>query len=147
MRLFRACLLLGVGALSGCDLAPPYQPPHYILPASYHGSAGFSLAMPADTLNRGPWWTLFNDPVLDKLEIEAGQNNPDLQAVAQQYAQARDLAGEAESGLFPQLGTHGLLSDNKESFNSLVSWQSLFTEYRKLESDRGGGVLGTRPVG
>jgi multidrug efflux system outer membrane protein len=119
MRLFRACLLLGVGALSGCDLAPHYQPPHFIVPASYQGANGFSVAVPADTLNRGPWWELFGDPVLDRLETEASANNPELQAVAQDYVQARDLAAEAESGLFPQLGTQGVLSDNKQSFNRL----------------------------
>ena len=28
---------LGAGLLSGCDLAPVYDPPHFILPASYQG--------------------------------------------------------------------------------------------------------------
>jgi NodT family efflux transporter outer membrane factor (OMF) lipoprotein len=119
MRSFRLCLFLGASALSGCNLAPPYQPPHFILPASYHGTDGFSVATPEDALDRGPWWELFGDPVLDRLETEASANNPELQAVAQDYVQARDLAGEAESGLFPQLGTQGLLSDNKQSFNRL----------------------------
>jgi multidrug efflux system outer membrane protein len=119
MGLSRACLLLGLSALSGCDLAPSYHPPHFILPVSYRGSAGFSVATPADALNRGPWWELFGDPTLDQLEVAASENNPNLQAVAQQFIQARDLAGEAESGLFPQLSTQGLLSDNKQSFNRL----------------------------
>jgi len=34
---------LGVSLLSGCDLAPVYEPPHFILPESYQGSGPFGL--------------------------------------------------------------------------------------------------------
>ena len=36
---------------------------------------GWMTAAPADTLSRGPWWTLFNDPVLDQLapQVEIGR--------------------------------------------------------------------------
>jgi outer membrane protein, multidrug efflux system len=119
MRFRRASALLALGTLSGCDLAPIYQPPHFILPASYQGSAAFSVATPEDAVARGPWWQQFGDPVLNQLEAEASRNNPDLQAAAAQYQQARDLASEAEAGLFPELGTQGLLSQNKQPYHRL----------------------------
>ena len=91
------------------------EPPHYVLPADYQGSGPFKLAHPLDTLPRGPWWERFGDPLLDQLERQLTAENPDLAALAEQYTQARDLAAEARSGLFPQLTASGLLSDNKES--------------------------------
>ena len=35
---------VAVGLLAGCDLAPVYDPPHFILPDSYQGSGPFGVA-------------------------------------------------------------------------------------------------------
>jgi NodT family efflux transporter outer membrane factor (OMF) lipoprotein len=111
-----ACLtLVTTAALCGCDLAPTYRPPHYILPASYKGSGPFTVAHPLDAASRGPWWEGFNDPLLNQLEQQLTAENPDLDAFAQQYTQARDIAAEARSGLFPQISASGLVSQEQES--------------------------------
>ena len=102
-------------SVCACDLAPKYEPPQYVLPADYQGSKPFKLAQPLDTMQRAPWWERFGDPLLDQLERQLTAENPDLAAFAEQYTQARDLAAEARSGLFPQLTASGLVSDNKES--------------------------------
>lgn len=117
----RAACLIGLAAqlalagLSGCDLAPVYRPPHPILPANYQGSGPFVVARPQDQLPRGPWWRMFGDPVLDQLEDQLDAGNPDLQAAQEAYTQARDLAAEARSGLYPQLVSNGDLTQNKQS--------------------------------
>jgi NodT family efflux transporter outer membrane factor (OMF) lipoprotein len=106
--------------LFGCDLAPVYVPPHFILPESYHGSGPFQVAQPDRVLSpRGDWWTLFNDPALNQLEDELARENPTLQAAVEQYTQARDLAAEAQSQLYPQIGAQGTLSNNRQSVNRL----------------------------
>ncbi len=112
-----AALLLGLA--SGCDLAPQYRPPHYVLPDSYAGSGPFRRADPADAVPRGPWWTLFGDPLLDRLEAEATADNPDLGGIYEQYVQARDLAAEARSGLFPQVVGNASTTDNRQSEHRL----------------------------
>src|SRR5918997_1451216 len=103
-HIFRNCmrrsgfLLLAV-TLSACsgdwlphvDLAPTYQPPEYVVPASWHGASPFVEATPSDGELRPEWWTLFNDPVLNKLEDQAMEANPDLQAAAERFVQARDV--------------------------------------------------------
>jgi len=114
-----ACFLLPAACLAGCDLAPRYDPPRMLLPASYQGSGPFTVAQPADAGPRGPWWQVFADPVLDRLEMQASTGNPDLQASAEQYTQARDLAAEARAGLFPQLGVGGTSTDNRQSAHRL----------------------------
>jgi outer membrane protein, multidrug efflux system len=111
---------LGAGLLSGCDLAPVYDPPHFLLPDSYQGSGPFRVAHPEDVLSpRGDWWTLLGDPQLNQLEEQLGRANPTLQAAAEGYTQARNLAAEAQSALSPQVSTQALLSENKQSAHRL----------------------------
>jgi outer membrane protein, multidrug efflux system len=122
MRPYRAALItwLGAAVLSGCDLAPVYDPPHYVLPESYQGSGPFTVANPDDALSaRGDWWTTLGDAQLNELEEQLGRANPTLQAAAEAYTQARDLAAEAQSVLYPQVGAQALVSDNKESAHRL----------------------------
>ena len=87
--------MVALVALGGCQLAPPYTSPHYVLPEHYQGSEPFTLARPGDALPRGPWWEGFGDPLLNKLEQQLEAENPDLAALAEQYTQARDLAAIA----------------------------------------------------
>jgi multidrug efflux system outer membrane protein len=114
-----APVLAALAGLCSCDLAPEYKPPQYVLPASYQGSGPFRVARPLDALSRGNWWERFDDPTLNQLEQQLTAENPDLAAMAEQYTQARDLAAEARSGLFPQVTASGLMSDNKESRHRL----------------------------
>jgi len=122
MRALAAILSATVGAtlLAGCQLAPKYDPPHLLLPDSYQGSGPFRQANP-DSLSspQGDWWTLFDDPQLNEYEVQLKRTNPTLGAAAETYTQARDLAAEAQSGLYPQLGVSALLSENKQSLHSL----------------------------
>jgi multidrug efflux system outer membrane protein len=117
------CTALAVaGLLAGCDLAPVYDPPQTLLPDSYQGSGAFRVAQPEDTLSpRGDWWTLFGDEQLNRLEDQLGRENPTLAAAAEVYTQARDLAAEAQSHLYPQVGVQALVSDNRESAHHLFS--------------------------
>jgi multidrug efflux system outer membrane protein len=117
------CTALAVaGILAGCDLAPVYDPPHYLLPESYQGSGAFRVAQPQVALSpRGDWWTLFGDAELNRLEEQLVRENPNLQAAAEVYTQARDLAAEAQSRLYPQVGVQALVSDNRESAHHLFS--------------------------
>jgi outer membrane protein, multidrug efflux system len=111
---------LGVSLLAGCDLAPVYDPPHFILPESYQGSGPFKVANPDEALSpREDWWTLLGDEQLNQLEEQLGNANPTLASAADAYAQARSLAAEAQSALSPQMSATAGASENKESVNHL----------------------------
>jgi outer membrane protein, multidrug efflux system len=111
---------LGAGLLTGCDLAPVYDPPHFILPASYQGSGPFGVAHPEAALSpREDWWTLFGDEQLNQLEDQLGHANPTLQAAADAYGQARSLAAEAQSSVSPQVSADAGTSENKSSVDRL----------------------------
>jgi outer membrane protein, multidrug efflux system len=112
--------LVAAALVSGCDLAPVYDPPHFILPQTYAGSAPFTVANPDAALSpRGNWWTLFGDPELNRLEEQLERANPTLQASVDTYAQARALAAEAQSAGSPQVSAQAGVSDNKTSVNRL----------------------------
>ncbi|MBB3175327.1 NodT family efflux transporter outer membrane factor (OMF) lipoprotein [Endobacter medicaginis] len=141
-RLAVAALLSAATMLSGCDLAPDYHPPGFILPADWAGSGPFTRAHPADALPRGPWWRMFDDPVLDGLESRAVAGNPDLAATAEAYTQARDLAAEARAGLFPQITATASTSDNRRSDHALFRSS---TGIRTMSSNEWGGTASWAP--
>ncbi len=97
--------------LTGCsdwfpraNLAPTYEPPQYVVPVSWRGTSPFVEAKPSDDELRPDWWKLFGDPVLDKLVEQAMEANPDLQAAAERFVQARDMMMKARAQYIPQIG-------------------------------------------
>lgn len=118
-------LFVVAAQLSACisgpavDLAPSYQPPQYVVPASWHGASPFVEANPSDDALRPDWWKLFDDPVLNELEAQAMAANPNLQAAAERFIQARDEMMKARSGLIPHVGIQYGMSNNRQSENSL----------------------------
>jgi outer membrane protein, multidrug efflux system len=113
-------------SLAGCsdlfptvDLAPTYQPPEYVVPASWHGASPFVEANPSDGELRPDWWTLYNDPVLNNLIDQAMAANPELEAAAERFVQARDMMMRARSQYLPRLGLGFGASDNRASTNAL----------------------------
>lgn len=121
----RALAGLAMLSLSAClngpavDLAPEYQPEKFVLPASWRGDSPFAIARPADGELRADWWKLYQDPILDGLEAQAMAANPDLQAAAERFIQARDVMMKARSRLLPQLGIAFGASDDKQSEHAL----------------------------
>ena len=101
------------------DLSPPYEPAQFVVPASWHGSSPFVEAKPSDGELRQDWWKLFNDPVLDTLEVQALTANPDLQAAAERFVQARDVMMKARSQYLPRVGLGFEASDNRQSLHRL----------------------------
>ncbi|HEX2055589.1 MAG TPA: efflux transporter outer membrane subunit, partial [Nitrospiraceae bacterium] len=119
-----ALLLLALSApacstFPAVDLAPSYQPPEYVVPASWRGSSPFVEARPSDGELREDWWTVYNDPVLNKLIEQAMAANPDLQAAAERFVQARDVMMQARSRYLPRVGVGFDASDNRQSVNRL----------------------------
>src|ERR1700704_521653 len=92
-----ALTLPACGWFPAVDLSPTYAPPQYVVPASWHGSSPFVEAMPTDSELRPDWWKLYDDPVLNRLVEQAMAVNPDLQAAAERFVQARNMMMKARS--------------------------------------------------
>jgi NodT family efflux transporter outer membrane factor (OMF) lipoprotein len=71
-----------------------------------------------DSLNRGAWWTLFQDPQLDALEAKVDDANQDLKAAFARLQQARAAARIARADLFPALNIGSSATRSRASVNS-----------------------------
>jgi NodT family efflux transporter outer membrane factor (OMF) lipoprotein len=93
-------------ALAGCaSVGPGYQAPRVDTPVAFkEGQGAWVPAAPADTLERGPWWTLFNDPVLNGLAERVTLDNQTVAQAVAAYAQARALTAQQRASLFPTVG-------------------------------------------
>ena len=99
--------LIVVAVLSGCAFTPKYERPATPNPAAFKELQGWAPAAPADALERGPWWTLFADPVLDGLVRQVEVNNQNVAAAVAAYSQARALVAEQRAALFPTVTLTG----------------------------------------
>ncbi|HEY3145064.1 MAG TPA: efflux transporter outer membrane subunit [Dongiaceae bacterium] len=86
-----------------CAVGPDYKRPAAIVPASYKEAAGWTVAQPADAVDRGPWWSVYADPTLDALERQVDISNQTLKASEAAYRQALAVVQEGKSGYLPTL--------------------------------------------
>ncbi len=106
LRLTLLALALGLG---GCAIGPTYERPAALpagpVPESYKGAnallPGWAPAAPADALERGPWWLLFEDPELDRLSRQVEAANQNVAVAVANYAQARAIVAQQRASLFP----------------------------------------------
>ncbi|UGQ44727.1 efflux transporter outer membrane subunit [Massilia endophytica] len=96
--------LIAVPVLAaGCAAGPKYEVPSTASPAQFKEAQGWEPAAPADTLESGPWWTMFGDETLNQLAASIEVNNQNVAAAAAAYAQARAAVAEQRAALFPSV--------------------------------------------
>jgi multidrug efflux system outer membrane protein len=93
------CLVL-LAVLVGCAVGPDYSRPAAVaLPMDWH----WKKAEPNDALAKGPWWKLFHDADLNRLEDLAAAQNQDLKAAVARVDEARARARLSGASFFPML--------------------------------------------
>jgi outer membrane protein TolC len=92
--------LLGAAAAVG----PDYKRTPFEATPAYKEQGEWKPTEPEDSLSRGPWWHIFNDPVLDGLEQQIDISNQNLKAAEDAYRQARGLVDQARAGFWPTIG-------------------------------------------
>src|SRR5271165_983532 len=90
--------------LPGCMVGPDYQRPDAPVPVAYKELAGWKQATPRDDIDRGAWWSIYNDPELDQLERQVAVSNQNVKSFEAAYRAATALVRETEAGLFPTIG-------------------------------------------
>jgi NodT family efflux transporter outer membrane factor (OMF) lipoprotein len=109
---------IAAALLCGCSLAPRYEPPKTVEVATFKEAGDWTPARPADAQSRGQWWDVFGDPKLNEMEQQLNAGNPDLRAAVARYEQARALAREARSNVFPTLNADASATRGKSSANA-----------------------------
>jgi NodT family efflux transporter outer membrane factor (OMF) lipoprotein len=91
----------GIAVLASCAVGPDYHRPAFNTTAAFKEQNDWKPSEPADALNRGAWWTIFNDAALDRLEEKVNVSNENIIAAAAAYDQAKALVDQARAGLWP----------------------------------------------
>jgi NodT family efflux transporter outer membrane factor (OMF) lipoprotein len=131
--MFRLSLVaLAASIVAGCAVGPAYQRPTTPEPVAFKEAQGWVPAAPGDALERGPWWQLFDDPVLNGLAASIEVSNQNVAVAVANYAQARALVAQQRASLFPTVnlnlsgdraGTRGQGADNAYRLNLGGSWE------------------------
>ena len=115
----RAVIFAFLGILGGCSLAPTYRTPSSPSPAEAYAEAGdWHMAEPLDSRASGAWWTLFQDPELDALEVKVGEANQNIKAAFARLQEARAATRIARADLFPTLNVASSATRQRVSQNS-----------------------------
>ncbi len=102
MSVFRGAPVAALCAvLSACAVGPDYRRPGFTTSAAYKEQEGWKPSEPGDALDRGPWWNIYNDEVLDGLEGRLNISNESLKAAAQSVEESRALVRQAQSFFWP----------------------------------------------
>ena len=112
----RAAIVLLCAAMAGCAVGPSYREPQQAVPDQFSNAAQPALG-PGEVVAQ--FWTLLDDPVLDRLVSDALAANKDLAQAAGNLQASRAAARLAGFDAFPTITVGGFYS------HSLVSAQQL----------------------
>jgi NodT family efflux transporter outer membrane factor (OMF) lipoprotein len=130
LRLSLAASMMGFVALVGCRVGPPYHAPvptpvtapnYKESTVNFHDTGGWKVASPQDSMIRGNWWEIFNEPELNTLEEQLNVNNETLKASFQNYMSARAVISEARSLYWPTITANPTWQRARSSANQSVS--------------------------
>ena len=100
-------VLMAGAALSACTVGPDYRRPAVVTPPAFKEAQGWVPASPADGVDKGAWWSPFNDPVLDGLERKVDISNQNLAAAEAAYREARAMVAADRALWFPVVAASG----------------------------------------
>jgi len=113
--------ILVLALLTGCAVGPDYKRPPAMasVPDTYAGATnGWKLAAPQGQFPKGNWWTVFGDPELNSLELQASAENLQLQAAVARFDEARAQMDVTRAGLFPNADISGSATRQRVSPNT-----------------------------
>lgn len=107
-----------VAVVAGCAVGPDYRKPEMEAPAAYKENVDWKVAEPRETVVRGAWWKIFQDPALDALEEQVSISNQNIAAAEAQYRQSLAVVKAAQSGWFPTVSANAQASRSLRSANA-----------------------------
>lgn len=103
MKMSRAFSLALAILVSACSIGPNYRRPPVDTTPVFKEDSDWKPSEPADALDRGPWWHIFGDDVLDSLESRITISNQNVQAAAAAVEEARALVRQSQAAWFPSV--------------------------------------------
>ena len=121
LRALRLPLVIAVAAaVASCAIGPEYQRPALELPNAYPAVPANATAVStsASEAVSNKWWSVFKDPVLDRLLDEALTNNLDLVVAAARITEAQAQLGLVISDQVPTVYVSASRERNRNSASS-----------------------------
>ena len=94
-------------ALAACAVGPKYRQPAVETAPVFKENEGWKPAIPALIAAGQSWWSIYHDPVLDRLERQVVISNQNLKAAEAAYRSAQQVVAADRGPLFPQLSATG----------------------------------------
>jgi NodT family efflux transporter outer membrane factor (OMF) lipoprotein len=98
-------LAAGLTLVSACTVGPDYQRPTVAVPASFKEQDGWKPGTPRDAADRGAWWSIYRDALLDQLERRVIIDNQSLKASEAAYLEAAAVVRAGQAGFYPTVTT------------------------------------------
>jgi NodT family efflux transporter outer membrane factor (OMF) lipoprotein len=124
-RVLATAALAALFGLGGCTVGPDYARPDAPAPVAYKEAwkpgpldKGWRRTRPDDAIDRGRWWSIYHDPVLDGLERQIDITNQNLKAAEANFREAEAIVAEARAGLFPTAKLTGSATRARSSGSS-----------------------------
>ena len=96
MRIVRGLLVAASAALlTACAVGPNYKRPTMDLSGAFKEQDGWKPSEPADAIDRGKWWEIYHDDVLNGLEDQINISNQTVLAAAAADKSLNDLVEDA----------------------------------------------------
>lgn len=100
-KLVLLCLLTVL--LAACSFAPKYQAPVMPIPTAYKETGTWVAVKSSVVVNNDPWWKLFHDKTLNRLEDKVTCSNENLKIALAKYEEALASAQVARSAYYPSI--------------------------------------------
>src|SRR5271168_4125292 len=118
-------ILMSLFGLCGCTVGPDYERPDAPVPAAYKEAwkpgpieKGWAPGCPAETIDRGHWWSIYHDPVLDGLERQIDVSNQNLKSAEAAFREAEATVAAARAQFFPTAALDASATRTRSSGNS-----------------------------
>ena len=116
----RKGVVAAAALLSACTVGPDYQRPDAPVPAQYK-EAGWKVGEPLDAIDRGVWWSVYQDPLLDDLEKQIDISNQNLKAAQAAFQQAEAIVAQARAGFFPTASVNASAQRSRSATGAAVA--------------------------
>lgn len=124
----KAAAIGGLAALlvaGGCTVGPDYVKPAAPVPVAYKEAwkpgplaKGWEQARPNEAIDRGAWWSIYHDPMLDRLERQIDISNENLKAAEAAFREAEATVTAARAQFFPSVNADAGASRSRTSANN-----------------------------
>lgn len=133
------------GVLAGCTMGPDFHKPTVEAVPEWHRSLPPAESQVTTTTVDPAWWTLFNDPILTRLEARVAASNLDLKAATLRLVQSGAERRIATAALLPHMQANASYAREQASTNGILG---LLGTMERAEADSiANGAQGFGPAG